>query len=181
MKRGAVLGMLLMVGGVSLAISASQQPPGGAAQPAGPNVVEVEKLRDNLFMLKGGGGNTAVFVGSTGVVVVDTKNPGWGQPILDRIKEITPKPITMIINTHTHGDHVSGNVEFPANIEVVVQQNTKANMEEMRGATGIAQNGPPTNIFKVNNGKGMPTKTFKDKMTIGSGADRIDLYYFGRG
>jgi glyoxylase-like metal-dependent hydrolase (beta-lactamase superfamily II) len=87
----------------------------------------------------------------------------------------------MIINTHTHGDHVSGNVEFPATVEVVVQENTKANMQEMRGATGVTPQGPPTNIFKVNNGRGMPTKTFKDKMTLGKGADRIDLFYFGRG
>src|SRR5262249_16830925 len=59
--------------------------------------------------------------------------------------------------------------------------NTKTNMQEMRPALGVAQQGPPTNIFKTNNGKGMPTKTFKDKMTLGSGNDRIDLYYFGRG
>ncbi len=119
-------------------------------------------------MLKGGGGNTAVFVTAKGVVVVDTKNPGWGQPILDKIKELTPKPVTTIINTHTHGDHVSGNVEFPATVDVVVQENTKANMEKM-------------DIFKQNNGKGMAKRTFKDKMTIGKGADQIDLYYFGRG
>ena len=37
-------------------------------------------------MLKGGGGNTAVFVGATGVVVVDTKNPGWGRPMLEAIR-----------------------------------------------------------------------------------------------
>jgi len=182
MKRALVLGTLLTVGALSLAVTAAQQPAaGGAPQAAAPKVVEVEKLRDNLFMLKGGGGNTAVFVGSNGVVVVDTKNPGWGQPILDEIKKLTPKPITTIINTHTHGDHVSGNVEFPASVEVIVQENTKANMEEMRGATGIAQNGPPTNIFKQHNGVGMPKKTFKDKMSLGSGNDRIDLYYFGRG
>ena len=45
---------------------------------------------------------------------MDTKYPGWGAPIMARIKELTPKPIVRIINTHTHGDHVSGNVEFPA-------------------------------------------------------------------
>jgi len=180
MKRAIVLGVLLTVGALSL-VTTAQQRAGGAPPADAPKVVEVEKLRDNLFMLKGGGGNTAIFVGSTGVVVVDTKNPGWGQPILDKIKELTPKPVTTIINTHTHGDHVSGNVEFPATVEVVVQENTKANMQEMRGATGIAQQGPPTNIFKVNNGRGMPTKTFKDKMSLGSGNDRIDLYYFGRG
>jgi cyclase len=163
MKRGLVLGLLVAVGALSLTVRAYQQPP-----QQGPKVVEVDKVKDNLFVLKGGGGNTAVFVTTTGVVVVDAKNPGWGQPILDKVKELTNKPITTLINTHTHGDHVSGNVEFPATVDVVVQENTKANMEKM-------------DIFKQNNNRGMAKKTFKDKMTIGKGADQIDLYYFGPG
>jgi len=175
MRRVTVLVVLLAVGSLTLAVAAYQQPPA-------PKVVEVEKLRDNLFMLKGGGGNTAVFVGASGVVVVDTKNPGWGQPILDKIKGLTDKPVTMIINTHTHGDHVSGNVEFPATVDVITQENTKVNMEKMASVTGLAQQQPPPpNIFKANNGKGLPKRTFKDKMTLGSGSDEIDLYYFGRG
>src|SRR6267142_1472163 len=162
MKRTLVLAILIACGALSLAIDA--QPP--AQQ--GPKVVEVEKVKDNLFMLKGGGGNTAVYVGANGVTVVDAKNPGWGQPILDKIKTLTDKPVTLLINTHTHGDHVSGNVEFPPTVDIVVQENTKANMEKM-------------DIFKQNNGRGMAKKTFKDKMTLGSGKDRVDLYYFGRG
>jgi glyoxylase-like metal-dependent hydrolase (beta-lactamase superfamily II) len=177
MKRIIFLAALVAVGSLSLGVAAFQQPAANA-----PKVVEVEKLRDNLWMLKGGGGNTAVFVRSDGITVVDTKNPGWGQPILDQIKKLSDKPITTIINTHTHGDHVSGNVEFPTTVEIIVQDNTKTNMQEMKGATGIAQpNGPPPNIFKQNNGRGMPTKTFKDKMTVGKGADEVDLFYFGRG
>src|SRR3989441_7051034 len=177
MRRTMLLAMVFAIGSLSIVAATFQQPP--AQQ--GPKVVEVEKLKDNLFMLKGGGGNTAVFIASNGVIVVDTKNPGWGQPILDKIKDLTKLPITTIINTHTHGDHVSGNVEFPATVDVIVQENTKKNMENMAPATGIAQTGPPTNIFKVNNGKGMAKRTFKDKMSIGSGSDKIDLYYFGRG
>jgi len=177
MKRIIFLAALVSVGALSLGVAAFQQPPAANA----PKVVEVEKLRDNLWMLKGGGGNTAVFVRTDGITVVDTKNPGWGQPILDEIKKLSTKPITTIINTHTHGDHVSGNVEFPTPIEIIVQENTKANMQLMKGPTGIAQTGPPTNIFTANNGKGLPTKTFKDKMKVGKGADEIDLFYFGRG
>lgn len=159
MRRAMLLGALIAVGALTLA---------AAQQPQGPKTIEVEKVRDNLYMLKGGGGNTAVFIGGSGVVVVDAKNPGWGQPILDEIKKLTNKPVTTLINTHTHGDHVSGNVEFPATVDIVVQENTKANMEKM-------------DIFKQHNGQGLPKQTFKDKMTLGSGADRIDLYYFGRG
>src|SRR5256885_5034696 len=121
MKRGLVLGVVIAAGALSIAAVAYQ------TQPQGPKVVEVEKLKDNLFVLKGGGGNTAVFVGTNGVVVVDTKLAGWGQPILSKIKELTPKPVTTIINTHSHGDHTSGNVEFPASVEIVAHQNTKTN------------------------------------------------------
>jgi glyoxylase-like metal-dependent hydrolase (beta-lactamase superfamily II) len=175
MSRALVLGVLVGAGALSVAAAAYQ------GQPAAPRVVEVEKLKDNLYMLKGGGGNTAVFVGSRGVVVVDTKNPGWGQPILDRIKEITDKPVTTIVNTHTHGDHVSGNVEFPATVDVVVQENTKTNMDKMMSPPGMGSGASGPTIFQQNNGKGLPKRTFKDTMKIGSGADQVDLYYFGRG
>jgi len=123
MRRAAVLIGMMVVGGLAAAL---------AQQPAdAPKVVDVEKVKNNLFVLRGGGGNTAVFVMANGVAVVDAKNPGWGRPILDKIKELTPKPVTLLINTHTHGDHVSGNVEFPASVDVVVQENTKTNMEKM--------------------------------------------------
>jgi cyclase len=172
MRRSIVLGVLLVSGALALVV--------GAQQPA-PKVIEVTKLKDNLFVLKGGGGNTAVFVMADGVTVVDAKNPGWGQPILSKIKELTDKPVVRLINTHTHADHVGGNVEFPATIDIVTQENTKANMEKMVPPTGFPPYPPATaNIFKDSNGRGMPKRTFKDKMTIGSGNDRVDLYYFGR-
>src|SRR5437667_4352388 len=178
MTRIKILAALVAIACLSLSVAAYQQAGRGQAQA---RVVDVDKLRDNLYVLRGGGGNTAIFIAANGVVVVDTKNPGWGQPILEKIKTLTDKPVTTIINTHTHGDHVSGNVEFPATVEVIVHENTAANMQEMRASTQTAPSGQPPNIFKANNGRGMPKKTFKDRMTIGTGADRIDLYYFGRG
>ena len=165
MRRDLILGMLIVAGGLAIAAAAQQAPaptPSAAA-------LEVNKLRDNLFVLGGaGGGNTSVFVQANGVTVVDTKNPGWGQPVLTKIRELTNKPVTMIINTHTHGDHVSGNVEFPATVDVVVQEKTAARMKSMP-------------IFAKSSGVGLPKRTFRDTMTLGSGNDRIDLHYFGRG
>ena len=78
MRRVVVLVVLLTVGSLSLVVRAYLPPAAGSRLQQAPRVVNVEKLKDNLFVLKGGGGNTAVFVGATGVVVVDTKNPGWG-------------------------------------------------------------------------------------------------------
>src|SRR4029453_17393676 len=160
MKRCVVLGMLMTAGTLSITVAAYQQP---ADQP---KIIEVDKLKDNLYVLKGGGGNTAVFITEKGVVVVDTKNPGWGQPLIDKIKTLTDKPVTTIINTHTHGDHVSGNVEFPPTVDVITQENTKKYMEQPSAVYGL-QTTPPENIFTKNGGRGLPKRTFKDTWTIG--------------
>ncbi|MGQ0732568.1 MAG: MBL fold metallo-hydrolase [Acidobacteriota bacterium] len=167
--------VLVVLGAAAVAVSASQQPPAA-------RVVEVEKLRDNLFILKGGGGNTALFITATAAVVVDTKIPGWGPPLLAKIKELTAKPITTIINTHTHYDHVGTNPDFPATVDIVVHENTKANMESMRPVAGIPiEQQTFLGVFKESKGRGLAKRSFKEKMSIGSGADQVDLYYFGRG
>ena len=176
MKRGIVLAILIAIGGLSMAVTATQAPQGGL-NPAALAATKIEKVKDNLYMITGSdptdraafaGGNTGVFVTNSGVVVVDTKLNGWGQVLLDKIKTVTDKPVTTIINTHTHGDHTGSNNMFPASVEIVAHENTKANMEKM-------------DAFKGDGAKGLPKKTYKDKMSLGSGKDRVDLYYFGRG
>ena len=119
MKRGIVLGVLLATGGISLAATGFQGREGRG--PQGPNVAEIEKVNDRLYMITGGGGNTAAFITDAGVVLVDTKLANWGQAILDKVKSVTNKPITTIINTHTHGDHNGSNEFFGASVEFVAQ------------------------------------------------------------
>ena len=172
MQRSIVLALVLGLGAVSLGVVAAQD---------GPMEIEVDQLQDNLYVLRGqgGGGNTAVFVTADGVVVVDSKNPGWGEPILEAIRELTSNPVTTLINTHSHHDHVSGNVAFAETVEIVTHETTKANMEVMRPYTGRTE--PPANVFRDTGGHGLPTRTFSDRLSLGSGADRVELYYFGRG
>jgi glyoxylase-like metal-dependent hydrolase (beta-lactamase superfamily II) len=155
-------------------VTAASQPP---AQPAGPRVIDIEKLKDNLYVLTSStpgnpatfsGGNVAVFITDGGVTLVDTKLAGWGQAVLDKVKSVTDKPVTRIINTHTHGDHTGNDGFFGASVEIVAQDNTKANMEKM-------------DAFKGDNARFLPKKTYQDKLTLGTGKDRIDLYYFGAG
>jgi glyoxylase-like metal-dependent hydrolase (beta-lactamase superfamily II) len=168
---------MIVLGALSMASAAFQAPAQAALPPAALAATEIQKVRDNLYMITGSdptdrnafsGGNTAVFITNDGVVVVDTKLAGWGQVLLDRIKTVTNKPVTTIINTHTHGDHTGSNNMFPATVDIIAHENTKANMEKM-------------DAFKGANAKFLPKRTFKDKMTLGSGRDRMDLYYFGRG
>ena len=171
MKRFALLAGLIAIGGLSMAAAGLQGPQGrgeGRGRgPQGPPVAQIEKVKDNLYELIGGGGNTAVFITDKGVVVVDTKLAGWGQAILDKIKTVTDKPVIEIINTHTHGDHTGSNEFFGTSVEIVAQENTKTNMEKM-------------DAFKGDKSVFLPKKTFKDKLKLGSGKEEIDLYYFGR-
>ena len=163
------LGALLLAGALSVAGVAGQQDQ---------MTVEVDRLEDNLFILRGGGGNSAAFVTSNGVVLVDTKLAGWGHPLIDTIGELTSHPITTIINTHTHFDHVSGNVEFPASVEFVAHENTQRLMRENNPVRGLGGDRP--HLFDQNNAPGLPERTFSDTLTLGSGADRVELHYFGR-
>src|SRR2546428_6952612 len=167
MKRVTLLIALLAIGALSAAIAAIQAP-GGQRGPQGPNVAQIEKVKDYLYIVAVGGGNSASFITDRGVVVVDTKLAGWGQPILDKIKTVTDKPVITIINTHSHPDHVGSNEAFPANVEFIAQEITKSNMEKQ-------------DAFKGDKARYLPKKTFKDKMSVGSGQDQIDLFYFGRG
>jgi len=173
MKRGLVLGTLIGVGALSLVVSG--QAPGPSADSI--KAMQIEKVKDNLYIITGSGaenqatfsgGNVAVFITDAGVTLVDTKLPGFGPTILERIKSVTNKPVTRIINTHTHGDHTGGNGSFGASIESIVQENAKASMAKMQEFSGA-------------NVKFLPQRTYKDKLTVGSGKDQIDLYYFGRG
>lgn len=162
MKRLVVLSGLLIGGAVCL-MAAQQQP----QRP--PAAVEIQQVKDNLYLITGGGGNTAAFVTGKGVVVVDTKNPGMGPAILDKLKSVTANPVTMIINTHTHNDHVGSNSAFAGAVEFIAHENCKASMEKMPA-------------FQTEEGKKfLPAKTFKEKLSVLKGADKIDLYHFGRG
>lgn len=177
MKRGIVLGALVIVAALSVALGATERGGQPGAQQPSAAALQVDKLKDNLYVLRGGGGNTAVFVTSNGVLIVDTKLPGWGKPLLEKVKELTDKPVTTIINTHTHFDHVSGNVDFPATVDIVTHENTAKLMREMNPPMGNP-NAPRTQ-FKDSNGVGLPKRTFKDEMTVGSGDERVELHYFG--
>ena len=162
MKRLAILFGLLLVGSVSL--MATERSPQGQ-----PVTLEIQKVKENLYVIMGGGGNTAAFITEKGVVLVDTKNPGMGPGILEKVKSVTPKPVMMVINTHTHGDHTGSNSAFTGAVEFVAHENTKVNMEKMPA-------------FQSEEGKKfLPSKIYKDKLSVLSGNDKIDLYYFGRG
>ena len=172
MKRIAVLAVIT-VGGLAAALASSGVIAQGAGRAGGgggglPGITGIQQIHGNVYKIFGNGGNTTVFVRDKDVVLVDTKLPNSGQQILDEVRKITDKPVSMVINTHSHIDHVGSNPFFTdANdrVQVVAQTNSAARMRE---------GGGPLPALKVD-------KTFDDQLTLDSDKDEIDLYYFGPG
>ena len=149
---------------VSLAVA------GAAAQQQRPRIPptgRIKNVRANLYVIPGAGGNTTVFVTEGGVVLVDTKLPNNGEAILNQVRTVTDKPVSLIINTHSHPDHIGSNDYLGATADVITHENTRKWMD--------------ANPRVALNPMVMPDRTFTDRMTLGSGDDRIDLYYFGAG
>jgi len=161
MRRARLLAAIVVVGFTVATVAAQQQ------RPRIPPTGSIKKVRDNLYVIPGAGGNTTVFVTRTGVVLVDTKLANNGAAILSQVRTVSGRAVTMIINTHSHPDHIGSNDYFAPSIEKVTHENTKKWMA--------------ANPRVASNAAVMPTKTFTDKMTLGSGRDQIDLYYFGAG
>ena len=174
MRRSACLSLLTLLG---LLLVAGTY---GAQEPEAHPPIEVQRITDNLHVLASGtttGGNTAVFITASGVVLVDTKLEGYGPDILEHVRRLTDKPVTTIINTHVHFDHSGANTEFPDTVHFVAHENIR------RHWARTDCNPIPTNCddFQGENAKYLPSTTFSERMSLFAGSDQIDLYYFGRG
>jgi glyoxylase-like metal-dependent hydrolase (beta-lactamase superfamily II) len=161
MTRTGVLATIVLAGMAVAGVTAQRGPripPTGA----------IAKVKNNLYVIPGAGGNTTVFVTDAGVVLVDTKLAKNGELILAQVKSVTDKPVTMIVNTHVHPDHNGSNDYFKTarpTTEIVTHANT---------AKWVAANPQANPAMK-------PDRTFTDRTTLGRGKDRIDLYWFGAG
>jgi len=141
-----------------------RSPDPGPAVPK-PPIGRIYPIATNLYVIPQGGGNTAVFVTSHGVLLVDTKYAENAQALLEEVRTVTDQPVAFVINTHSHDDHTGGDDVMPASTQIVVQEHTAANMRKMRRKEGLDA--------------GRPLRTFGDRLTLFEGADAVDLYYCG--
>ena len=141
---------------------------GASRPPQDERIVEIDTLnvRDVLYHLWGGGANSMALIDEIngGVILIGAKLPGWGQPVLDAVYQVTDLPVTTIISTHADLDHTGSNAEFPDAVDIIAHENTRANMARMELFAG---------------GAGLPTTTFTDRYGLLEDLDRIDLHYFG--
>jgi len=97
--------------------------------------ITTEKVTDQIYLLKGRGGNIGLFVGEDAVFMIDDQFAPLTPKILAAIKEITPKKLDYLINTHWHGDHTGGNENIGKEGALIVAHNNvrkRMSVESMR-------------------------------------------------
>jgi glyoxylase-like metal-dependent hydrolase (beta-lactamase superfamily II) len=150
--------------------SGDRAPDGGRSTPRSRDgrVAEISKVKDTLFLITNGGANTLAFITAKGVVVVDTKFSGWGPVIADKIRSVTPKPVTTVIDSNASPDHTGSNEHFVPAAEIIAQENTRRNMARL-------------DLFKGDRARALPKRTYADRMSLFDGKDRVELRHFGVG
>jgi len=136
-----------------------------------PQPLKVTKVKDNVYWVQGGvGSNDGFIVGTTGVVLVDTKTTVDSEKgVIAEIAKVTPKAVNTVIITHSDGDHVNGLAAFPAGLTIIAQENCKKEMEASAGGRNPA---PQDRL---------PTKTYSKTDKLTADGVHIRLYHWANG
>ena len=74
---------------------------------------KIRMLTDDIGIFTEKGGTILFMRSKEGIVVVDSQFPDTAPHLIDELKKKTEQPFRLLINTHHHGDHSSGNLFTP--------------------------------------------------------------------
>ena len=113
-------------------------------------IIEVVKIKENIYMLKGQGGNIGLFVGKDGIFMIDDQFSRLTPKILEAIKKITDKPVKYLVNTHWHGDHTGGNKNMKNEGAIIVShENVRRRMSVDSVVRGKIRSASPKDALPV--------------------------------
>ncbi len=122
--------------------------------------ITVENVSDHIYMLQGAGGNIGISTGADGVFMIDDQFAPLSEKIMDAIKTVSDKPVKFLVNTHFHGDHSGGNVNFEAAGALIVAHDNVRKRLAQDEKTADA---------------GLPVITFSDDATFYMNGDDVFL------
>lgn len=159
MARAKTISRLLLAG----AAGAFVMPGAAGAGPASARAAAyvLEEIRGGLYWLSDGAYNTIFLVSSQGVIAVDPL-PSLGRRYLEAVAKVTDRPITHIVYSHEHTDHIGAAADFPRSATIIAQRET---------AALLARRGDPR--------RPLPTVTFTDRYVLTVGDQTLVLAYRG--
>ncbi len=121
----------------------------------------VEEIKDGLYWVTEGAYQAIFLTTGEGVIAVDAP-PSIGENYLKAIEEVTDEPITHVIYSHTHKDHVGAMNMFPDDAIYIAHQ---------EAAETLSKRNDPN--------RPLPTVTFEDAYTLEVGTQKLELAYYG--
>jgi cyclase len=139
---------------------------------AGSIPLQTQKLRDNIYMLYGPGGNMVVLTGPEGKVLVDSSFAAAAPKVTAALAALDAKPLQLLINTHWHFDHTDGNAAMhAAGATIVSHENTLKRLSTPQDIVVFQMHldaAPPA---------GWPRQTFTDKLALYYNGEQLNLGY----
>jgi len=123
---------------------------------------EIVQIDPNLTVVLGGGGNSGIIIGDSAVVVIDTKMMNPSEDLYKLAKEKAGQKPIIVVNTHYHKDHVSGN-KFYKGSRIYIGSYEKEFLQK--------------NVDIEN----QPTDFVKDSLLLDLGNEKVHLYNIGQG
>jgi cyclase len=129
---------------------------------------KVKMLRNDIGIFTERGGTIGFMLSKQGKVVVDTEFPEQAKHLISELNTRSEKPFHLLINTHHHGDHTAGNIEFKGLVpHVVGHENCLANHRRV----AEQQKNTDKQLFA--------DITFSDTWKTKVGHEKIKAHYFG--
>ncbi|MBN1781119.1 MBL fold metallo-hydrolase [bacterium] len=147
------------------------------SQPRESLPVQLRAVSTNIYeILEGRGARGGVFIGENGVLVIDAKmDEASVKQTLEEIGKLTDLQVRYLVNTHSDGDHVRGNIYFPGSVIIVSHENCRREFFHPK------RDGQPSDWLDPELRPFVPSITFRDKMDIYLGSRKAELRYFGTG
>jgi cyclase len=137
--------------------------------------IKTTKLSDTTYMLQGAGGNMGLSVGVDAVLLIDDQFAPLSEKIQAAIKAITPKPVSLLVNTHWHYDHTGGNTNFgKAGAMIVANDNVRKRLASDQVVEFFKR------TEKATAKEGLPMVTFSQEMTFHVNGDEVHIIHIPR-
>src|SRR5678809_412568 len=129
---------------------------------------KIKMLRNDIGVFTEKGGTIAFLLSKKGIVVVDSQFPEQSQHLIDELKKQSGQPFELLINTHHHGDHTSGNIAFKGIVpHVLAHTNSKINQQN----SAIKNKSEDQQLYR--------DQTFSDTHCEKVGKERICIFIRG--
>ena len=136
--------------------------------------ISIQKLRGNVFVVEGSGGNIAVLPGPDGKLLVDAGITASRAAITEALASISPDPVRHLINTHWHFDHTDGNDWLHSlGAEITAHQNTRKHLSEATRVEGWDFTFAPSPTGAL------PTKLMTERLELHLNGMALALDYYG--